>query len=340
MKITREVKIGFLALVAILTIYIGLNYLKGLNSFSENTRYFAVYEHIEGLRVGNPVVINGFKVGTISKIEYRSDLGGKLRVDFTVTDKNVVVTEGSKAMLASTDLLGSKAVELVIGKSDVELPPNSELKSEILASIFDNAENIIKPLKDKTEHLIVSVDSLFTTLNEIVDAAFTTDVKKSLSSLRVAFENLESSSITAKNLLERENEKISSITTNVNSLTTSLARNTQNLDKIMENMRNVSDTLAQAELAGMVAETKNAMASLNVMLTSINESNGTIGALIHSDSLHQNFLATTKQLELLLENFREYPNRYTNFSVFGKREGIKLSSKEEKQLKKLLKENQ
>jgi phospholipid/cholesterol/gamma-HCH transport system substrate-binding protein len=340
MKIAREVKIGALILLALLTLYSGINYLKGLNSFTDNRRFYAYYNNIEGLRVGNPVVIHGFRVGTITKIEFQPQMSGALKVEFTVTDKNVTLYQDTEAQLTSTDLLGSKAIQLKMGKSSTILESGSEVKADVLPSVIDNAELIIGPLKERTEHLLTSVDSLFTSLNMLVDQKFTSDLKKSMTSMKRSFQNLEESSNTAKGMLERENEKIAAITQNVYNISAAFAKNTANYEKIMANMKSVSDTLAAANLAATVEETKNAMMALSKTMTAINESEGTVGMLIHNDTLHTSIVSATNQLDLLLENFREYPNRYTNFSLFGRRDGIKLSAKEERRLKKLLKDSE
>ena len=48
-KISREVKIGFVAIITIAVLIWGWNFLKGINIFKPTTTYYAVYNDIQGL---------------------------------------------------------------------------------------------------------------------------------------------------------------------------------------------------------------------------------------------------------------------------------------------------
>ena len=51
----KELKIGLLAIVAIITLVFGINYLKGKNILNNNRNFYAVYENIRGLQGGRPL---------------------------------------------------------------------------------------------------------------------------------------------------------------------------------------------------------------------------------------------------------------------------------------------
>ena len=78
MKFSKEIKVGLLAIVSITILYLGFNFLKGIDLFKETNNYYALYENIDGLTISNPVVINGLSVGRVSNIEILQQQGNKV----------------------------------------------------------------------------------------------------------------------------------------------------------------------------------------------------------------------------------------------------------------------
>ena len=46
MKLTKEIKIALVAIVGILIMYFGINFLKGMNLFSTNNAYYMTFDEI------------------------------------------------------------------------------------------------------------------------------------------------------------------------------------------------------------------------------------------------------------------------------------------------------
>ncbi|QCK14072.1 MlaD family protein [Mangrovivirga cuniculi] len=115
MKISKELKVGLLAVVALALFYYGFNFLKGIDFFSSTNQYHVVYKNIEGLTVSNPVLINGFTVGRVSEINLLPERRNEIAITIDV-DKDIPVGDSTIAEIISNDLLGSKAVELKLKK--------------------------------------------------------------------------------------------------------------------------------------------------------------------------------------------------------------------------------
>ena len=49
----KEVKIGFVVVVALVILYWGISYLAGSNIFKKQTEYHAIYTSVDGLLVSN-----------------------------------------------------------------------------------------------------------------------------------------------------------------------------------------------------------------------------------------------------------------------------------------------
>ena len=69
---SKELKIGFIAILSIIVLFVGINYLKGLNVLKKNRDFYAKYESIDGLKVGSSVFVNGYQVGVVSNINFEN----------------------------------------------------------------------------------------------------------------------------------------------------------------------------------------------------------------------------------------------------------------------------
>ena len=68
MKIKTEVKVGIVGILAITIFIWGYHFMKGRNLVKHTSIYYALYENVKGLKVSDPVMINGFRVGIIDYI--------------------------------------------------------------------------------------------------------------------------------------------------------------------------------------------------------------------------------------------------------------------------------
>jgi phospholipid/cholesterol/gamma-HCH transport system substrate-binding protein len=160
MKISQEVKVGLLAVVTLLMLFFGFNFLKGSDFFSSNHKYRVTYDNIDGLTASNPVQINGLTVGQIRDIKILQDQGNKLLV--TIEVKNGIrVTRGSRAVLADDGLLGGKLIRLGIKPGAPELEDGGQLVSA-------KETGLSALIKEKTLPVLNNVDSLTYQLNRVV----------------------------------------------------------------------------------------------------------------------------------------------------------------------------
>lgn len=118
-KARNEVVIGAVVIVILALVYFGVSFLKGVNIFSTQTRYYAVYDEIGGLEVSSPVIINGFKIGIVKSIELESNGSGRLVVEVVLNNSDVAVPKDSQLKIYDSDFFGGKAIQIVLGDSSV-----------------------------------------------------------------------------------------------------------------------------------------------------------------------------------------------------------------------------
>lgn len=68
MKISNETKVGILAVVAIVLLVMGINFLKGKSIFKSGNFIYADFTNAQGILVSNPVLANGFRIGSVYEI--------------------------------------------------------------------------------------------------------------------------------------------------------------------------------------------------------------------------------------------------------------------------------
>lgn len=341
MKISREVKVGFIVLVGIALLYSGVNYLKGIAVFSDSRTYYCVYPRVDGIQPSNPVVIHGFVVGQVRKVSLMSDTTRSLLVEIVIKEKNLNIPIDTKARIQSSGLLGSKEVALQLGRSSEFALDGDTLFTGIETGLMESVNQEILPLKLKTEQLISDIDSIVTIFQAILDENTRSNLRKSLNSIRGTIQSLETTAFRLDTLVASEKVRLSSILGHVEAITGNLEANNEEITQILENFSALSDSLVQSEIKMVINNASAAMTQVNSITEKINAGEGTMGMLINNDTLYSNLTSASEQLDLLLEDLRVNPDRYVRVSVFGgkKEKKVQLSRKDIETLREQLKED-
>ncbi len=311
MKISKEVRVGIITSIAIGCFIYGFNFLKGKNLFSTQRKFYAVYHDIDGLVEANPLMVNGFKVGMVGEIKLFSDTSTVVIVTLLLDDK-VQVPKNSIAKVISSDILGSKAVQLILGKGVDYAVDGDTLQSAQEDNLKQAVNKTIAPLQEKAVGLIASIDSVMTVVQQIFNASTRQNLAKSFESIKMAIASLESTSYRLDTMVVNEKVKISNILTKLNILATTLANNSDKLGNVINNFSNISDSIAKSNLTSVINNADIALSQAATIMTKINKGEGTMGMLINNDSLYRKLDKTAEDLDKLLKDVRINPNRYIN----------------------------
>lgn len=323
MKLSKEVKIGLLLLAAIALFIFGFNFLKGRNIFNPQGKYYAVYDRIEGLVAANPVQINGFSVGQVNKIELEKGNTGRIIVEFTINNSDLQIPDSSIAKIISSDLLGSKALQLVLSNSKTYMQSGDTLLSEVEASLGDEVNKQVLPLKNKAEKLMLSIDSVLTVIQYIFNPESREDIKASLDNVSQAILTLKRTSLRLDTLMSEQRFRLSRISSNIESITNNLKNNNEKISIILANFASISDSLAKANVASTINNANLTLRQTAAITEKINKGEGSLGMLVNNDSLYKNLNSAARDLDLLLADLREHPGRYVHISVFGRKDKTK-----------------
>jgi len=304
---SKELKTGIVAVVVIAIFIWGYNFLKGQNLFDTDTRYFNVeYANIAGLTKSSFVTINGLKVGKVDNIEFNQEPHkmGHLIVRFSV-EKDFMFSKNSIVKIYSPSPLSASNLAIIPDYLAENAVSGDSLKGETESSLFTSIGERLDPIQTKLEKVMVSAYSLFKNVNNILDL-------RTQKSIRNSVVNLEST-------LQEVKSMMFSVNSMIDSTSTDLKESIKNTRLITENFSKVSDTLANANIAGIMRKAEITLNSANFMLDGINKGKGTIGKLVTDDELYNNIAAMSKELENLLREMKLNPKRFVHFSLFGKR---------------------
>jgi len=315
LKYKREIGIGLVFIVALALFIWGFSYLKGFNLFKEQRVLYAVYQRVSGLTKANPVSINGLKVGQVSDIYFNPDFSGEIVVEITI-ETEIPIPKNSVALIYSSDLMGSKAINLQLSNDSLFVNNGDTLNTKVEASLKEAVNQQIQPLKAKAEELIMSIDTVVTVIKQIFNEQARENLTSSLASIEQTFANLESASYNLDEMIAAEKVRLAEIMFNLESITTTIRENEDNIENILTNFSSISDSLAKAEIPQTFANINKVVGDVAGIIEKINNGEGSIGMLINDEGLYRDLQKSAEQLHLLMEDIRVNPKRYVRFSLF------------------------
>jgi phospholipid/cholesterol/gamma-HCH transport system substrate-binding protein len=308
MTISKETKVGILALISFVILYLGFNFLKGKDFFSAENKYTVIYDNVEGLTAANQVSVSGMKVGQVKKVELIA--GNKVQVTLSVR-KDLPLPIDTKAMLSSDGLLGGKLIRLEMGKS----PKMLENEGVMLAGRETGISDLIK---EKALPLLRNLDSLTFSLR-IVTKSF----EATGSSVNGLVKNTDRTVVTLgaslNSTIAENRTNLAGITANMKSLSGNLIETERSLKPLIGKFSSIADSLSALKVSQALATTQKSLEGLQKIMAGIEAGQGSVGKLLKDDSLYTNLNRSVADLDKLLIDFRLAPKRYVNVSIFGKK---------------------
>ena len=305
----KELKIGLVAIITIGALFIGVNYLKGLNILSSSRTYYAQYENIGGLQVGSSVLVNGYKVGTVSNIDLLIENNQQLLVTISI-EKEFAMPSNTICKIVNQDLMGTKGISLMLGDATDFLAAGDTLNGGIEGTLQDEVNAQILPLKNKAEQLIGSMDSVMMIVTAVLNKDTRESLRNSLQSLDKTFLLMTETMIKVDSMVAVNDDRITKVVRNLESITSNLESSNGDIKNILTNFSTLSDSLTKADIASVLK-------NISSITTKINNGEGSIGLLLKDDEIYDNFEKSTRELAELLEDIKRHPSRYVNFSIIG-----------------------
>ena len=300
---TKEFTIGLSVVIALLVLFFGINYLKGINIFHPTNYYYVSYTNVAGLSQSAPVTINGFKVGLVREIEYEYDNPGHVRVELSL-DQALRIPRGSKAVLV-TDMLGTSSIELRLNTGnqfhDIGEKLIGENSTGLMSSITTDVMPGIASIIPKVDSLLVAITTIAT------DSALINSVHR----LDRIMANLESSSTQLNKVMNT----MPGIAGDAGTVMKNFTKVSSDFTTISSDLAVVSTELKQMPIDSTMANIHTLSIQLNDLMRKINSPNSSAGMLLNDTQLYNNLNNASASLDSLLKDVKKNPKRYISIKL-------------------------
>lgn len=298
MKLTKEIKIALVAIVGILVMYFGINFLKGMNLFSTNNAYYMTFDDIQGLGASTPIYADGYKVGTVDGLEYDYKENGPIKVKVDI-NKDLRIPQGSKAEIVK-DLMGNLQVNLLLANNPRErVEPGGIIPGAVNGGMMDKAASLV-PVVEK---MLPKLDSILTSVNALLaDPA----LAASLHNVETITSNLTVSTRELNTLMAGLNKQVPGMIGKANG--------------VLDNTNRLTANLAGLDVQGTLNKVNQTLESAHQFTEKLNSNQGSLGLLMNDTKLYDNLTSTMGHADSLVIDLKAHPKRYVHFSVFGRKD--------------------
>lgn len=280
---------------ALVLLYFGFNFLKGIDFFSTQNRYYAVYDNVDKLTQSNQIFLNGLAVGRVSDIRIIQGRVNKVLVELKI-DSDVKLNDQTVAMLTS-DFLGTKSILLDLGKGQRVLQQNDTLKAQLdkgMAELLEQAA----PVASSLQSTLIKVNNILSNL------------EKNTAQMDKMFAELAATPRLINGTLTITQQKIGELSDQAKSVSQNLNGTLSDLRPTLNNFKTLSDSLKDLRLSGTLKRTEEAMVKLNETLSKFNSGDNTVSKLMTEDSLYVNLNKLVLTMDTLANHFNTHPKHF------------------------------
>ncbi len=314
MKYSKEIKAGLIAILAIVGFIFLYQFMKGKSFFTSDNIYYAKFDNVEGLERSNTVSINGMKVGQVDKIIPQTNKDGTIHfVVKILVNKEFQFSKNSSVEIFEPGFMSGKQARINLAYDHSAIAKDGDtLKGSFQISLMGSLSSQVGPVKDKLESVLSRLDSTVASTNKIVDEQNRREIKLLLANLNQTVASFRATSEQTNKILSSNEGRIENVLDNANK--TMISANTA-----VERYGKVAEDIDVKKLNKTIDGLSEASAKLNVLMSGIQNGEGSLGKLAKDDALYRNLNDTSSNLNILIKDIKENPKRYIHFSVFGRK---------------------
>lgn len=295
--LTKEFVIGACVIVALVVLFFGIDFLKGINLFQPTNFYHASYSNVAGLEIAAPVTIDGYKVGQVREINFNYEKPGKVDVLIAV-DEKLSLPKDSRAVIES-GLMSGASIKIILGTDKELIPVGGEVPTGVVPDLMSALSNGVMPA---VESILPKVDTLLYSLNQLVaDPALSASIQR----LDAITANVESATIGLNNTM---NNQVPGIMNNADRITTQL-------DTVVQNLSVLSAQLKALPLQSTMANVDNVVTNLSTFSNQLNDKNSTLGQLMNNPALYNQLNQVAADIDSLIVDIKRNPKRYISIKL-------------------------
>lgn len=295
---TKEVKIALVAIVALVLLFFGLNFLKGLTLFSSSATYNMSFKDLKGLSESTAIYADGYKVGTVTSIEYDYENAGNVLVKCDI-DPQLRIPKGSQAEIES-DLMGNIKVNLLLANNPKEkIEPGGLIMGVDEKGMMAQFQEVLPTVMA----IVPKLDSIVTSVNTILANPSIVNILRNAEDMTA---NLKVTTSELNSLAMQLNRSVPGMMRHANAT--------------LQNTETLTGNLAKVDVDATMKKIDNTLDNLEQMSKALNNREGTLGLLMYDKGVYNNLNSTMRHADSLMIDLKAHPKRYVHFSVFGKKD--------------------
>ena len=292
MKRKKEVQIGLLAILAIALAYVGINFLKGIEIFKKSTTYYAHFDNLSSVTVATPVLVSGFKVGTVRSVSFDYARGYGATVELSL-DPHVRITPESQVRIKMNPLSGSELILQIAPKGTQYLA-----EGDTIPSISPQGDL----LSVATDKILPEVANMMPTINATLERLNALLNDKNIDSTLLGL-NLAS-------------QQLHGMVAGLNQTTHRLDPVISNVGQMTSNLATFSGQLSSIHLDSLMLSLQSTTAQLQQVSQQLRSKDNTAGLLLNDPALYIRLDSLVRSADHLMRDLKENPKRYVRLSIF------------------------
>ena len=313
MKTSRLFWIGLIFVLCGVAFVAGLLYIQDISIKKSNYTFTVMFENVQGLHVGDQVDMLGKKIGKVTKTRFMAQ---KIAVELAIDNSfSFSIPIDSKIEVKSEGIIGSKYISITPGynRKDYILP----------GTIVDGLREF--DLTEITPDIVPMTQDL---------SAFARQLKAILGKeegdkIRLTIKNIESFTAQLDSLMSaKDKNNFQTTMKNLRDVTAELKeginKEIDKLDQMLNSFKTVTDK--SDELSTTISELRKSSESfssatqkLDMLLTKMENGEGTLGKLVNNDTLHENMNSLLNEVRTLVQDFKDNPTKYMKAYWKGKK---------------------
>ncbi len=295
---TKEIKIALVAIVGIVLLFFGMNFLKGLALFGNTTTYKMLFKDAKGLTTSTAIYADGYKVGSVSGIDYDYSQSGNITVTADISP-DLRIPAGTTAMIES-DLMGNQKVSLLLANN----PRQRINPGEIIPGVEENGlMSAAASMLPTVQAMLPKLDSIVTSINTVLSDPAIVNLLHNAEAMSAS---LRQSTVQLNTMMAEMNKQLPDLM--------------QHANGTMSNAEELTAKLNDIDLNGTMTQVNRTLDNVEKLTATLNSNEGSLGKLMHDDQLYDNLTSLTGDADSLMIDLKAHPKRYVHFSVFGKKD--------------------
>ena len=342
-------KVGVLAMAAMAIVTVLVFLITGhTNPFASKTNVFTYVSDSASLAEGAPVSLNGIPIGKVKSIilSGSKEPGRTVRIDLELPAESLkLIPSDSVASISAPNVLGSKFINITMGKSSTTVRPGQEIASLNTAEFEDIVKQGYSVLTS-LQGIVTKVDGLINQIQSgqgsigklLVDETLYNHVLTIVDSVQALANALNSDKGTLGKLIYDKElyAQVQGSLTRVDTMLQDIQSGQGTAGKLLkdpalynESQKTVAEIRKLAEdlnagkgTAGKLLKSDElhsqllaTIGKLDTIMDKVNAGQGTIGQLLVNSQLYDNLTGTTREMEGLMKDFRANPKKFLRIKL-------------------------